>query len=85
VGVSFDSAESHKKFREKNHFKFALATDDGSVADAFGVQVRGMGPVKLHARDTIVIGADGKIRAVLRSVDPEKSVDDVLAALGKKS
>ena len=82
VGISFDDAESHQAFRKKYKIPFALGTDpDGSVAEAFGVSVRGLGPIKFHARDTIVIGADNRIRAVLRGVDPVDSVDEVLAAL----
>jgi peroxiredoxin Q/BCP len=81
VGISFDGAESHKVFRAKYKLDFALATDDGSVAEAFGVKVKDVLGAKYHARDTVVIGADGKIRAILRGVDPVKSVDEVLAAL----
>ena len=84
VGVSFDPTESHKKFREKYSFKFPLATDDGKIAAAFGVAVRGVAPKRYHARDTIVIDAAGKVLAVFRGVDPVKGVDDVLAALAKK-
>ena len=37
VGISNDSAEKHRKFREKYGFKFPLLTDDGKkVAKAFG-------------------------------------------------
>jgi peroxiredoxin Q/BCP len=83
IGVSFDGAEEHKKFREKYGFAFALATDDGGLAKAFGVEVRERGGARYHARDTFVIGADGKLRAILRGVDPVTSVDDVLGVLAK--
>ena len=39
VGVSFDSAESHQKFREKHKLNFTLLADtDGKIADAYGVR-----------------------------------------------
>jgi peroxiredoxin Q/BCP len=85
IGVSFDDAASHKRFREKHGLPFALATDDGKVAAAYGVTVRGLGIVKFHARDTFVIGADMTLKAVLRGVDPVMSVDEVLKALGAAS
>jgi peroxiredoxin Q/BCP len=81
IGISFDDAASHKAFKAKHGLPFALATDDGSVAAAFGVAVRGAGPLRFHARDTFVLGADGTIRAVMRGVDPVESVGDVIAAL----
>jgi peroxiredoxin Q/BCP len=81
IGISFDGAPEHKQFREKYHFRFPLATDDGSIARAFGVEVRGVGGARFHARDTVVIGADRKVRALLRGVDPEQSLDQVLAAI----
>jgi len=81
VGVSFDDAASHKRFREKFKLAFALATDDGSLAKALGVTVRGIGPIKFHARDTIVVSADMKVVAVLRGVDPVESVEEVLKAI----
>jgi peroxiredoxin Q/BCP len=82
VGISFDDAESHKAFRQKFKIPFMLATDpDGSVAKAFGVGVKNFLVTKIHARDTIVIGKDARIRAVLRGVDPVQHVDEVLKAL----
>src|SRR5688572_10126825 len=43
VGVSFDSAESHQKFREKHNLNFTLLADtDGKITDAYGVR-RGPG------------------------------------------
>jgi peroxiredoxin Q/BCP len=87
VGVSFDDAASHNAFREKYELPFKLATDDGSLARAFGVELQDYKGAKYHSRDTIVIGADGKIRAIIRKSDPVASVDEVLDALGgpKKS
>ncbi|HXI50461.1 MAG TPA: peroxiredoxin [Candidatus Saccharimonadales bacterium] len=60
VGVSFDSAESHQKFREKFQLNFPLLADtDGAIADAYGVRRE---PGKSMARRvSFLIGKDGKI------------------------
>jgi peroxiredoxin Q/BCP len=82
VGVSFDDATSHQAFREKHSLPFRLATDDGTLAKAFGVGLNEWNGGEYHARDTIVVGADGKVLAVIRNSDPVASVDQVIAALG---
>jgi peroxiredoxin Q/BCP len=86
VGISFDGAASHARFKEKHAIPFKLATDaKGEIAAAFGVAVRGFWPVTLHARDTIVIGRDGRLLAVLRGVSPIAHVDEVLRALAPRA
>ncbi|HMP84727.1 MAG TPA: peroxiredoxin [Verrucomicrobiota bacterium] len=63
VGVSFDSAESHKKFIAEHNLNFPLLADtDGKVADAYGAR---RDPTKAMAqRISFLIGLDGKIVAV---------------------
>ena len=75
VGISADGADSHEKFRAKHSLGFPLATDDGSVAKAFGV--------KRYGRDTIVLDEDAKIVAVMRGVSPRSDPDKVLEVLAK--
>ena len=60
IGVSFDSAASHQKFREKYNLNFPLLADtDGKIADAYGVRRE---PGKSMARRaSFLIGRDGKI------------------------
>src|SRR2546423_1767133 len=42
VGVSFDNADSHKKFIAKHNLNFPLLADtDGKIADAYGVRTQG--------------------------------------------
>src|SRR5437762_1663821 len=39
IGVSFDTADSHKKFIAKHNLNFPLLADtDGKIADAYGVR-----------------------------------------------
>jgi len=63
VGVSFDSAASHQKFREKFSLNFPLLADtDGKIADAYGVR-REAGK-NISRRASFLIGLDGKIAHV---------------------
>jgi peroxiredoxin Q/BCP len=63
VGVSFDSAASHQKFRDKYSLNFPLLADtDGKIADAFGVR-REAGK-NMARRASFLIGLDGKIAHV---------------------
>jgi len=62
VGVSFDSAESHKQFIARNNLNFALLADtDGKIADTFGVRRAGGNVAR---RVSFLIGKDGKITHV---------------------
>ncbi len=78
IGVSAQDAESHKEFIAKEKLPFDLAIDeDKSLAKAFGVPLIGPG---LHARQTFLVGKDGKIKKVWRDVTPKDHADEVLAA-----
>src|SRR3954467_13404929 len=59
VGVSFDNADSHKKFIAKHNLNFPLLADtDGKIADAYGVRTQGR---NMARRASFLIGKDGKI------------------------
>ena len=85
VGVSFDSAESHKQFIAQYKLNFRLLSDpDGKIVDAYGVQVVGR---KMARRVSFLIGLDGKIVHVTDSGDPNKhfnEMKDAIAGLKKK-
>lgn len=84
-GVSPDTVESHRRFREKYRLPFRLLADaDHRTAEAYGVWVekrfagrRYMG----NERTSFVIGADGRIEAVLPRVKPDQHVDLVLGTV----
>ena len=60
IGVSFDSADSHKKFIAKHNLNFPLLVDtDGKIADAYGVR-RGEGK-NMARRASFLIDKSGKI------------------------
>lgn len=77
IGVSSQDADSHKKFIEKEKLPFDLAIDaDGSIAKAFGVP-RILG---YHARQTFLIGKDGRVKKAWRKVKPEGHAQEILDA-----
>lgn len=79
-GVSTQDAASHTAFIEKHKLPFDLVVDsDGSIAQAFGVPLSGK---QFAARQTFLIGADGKIKQVWRSVTPAEHAQQLLEAAG---
>lgn len=81
VGVSMDSAESHKKFYEEHHLNFNILSDEKSeVAKAYNV-LGGLGPVHFVKRTTFLIDPSGEIRKVYENVDPSKDAVNILRDL----
>lgn len=85
LGVSTDSAESHRKFRERHGLPFPLLVDAGAkVATAYGA----WGEKTLYGRKSIgmtrctfLIGADGRLLWVWKRARAAGHGDAVLAAL----
>lgn len=76
-GVSLDSPESHREFREKYSLNFPLLTDeDGRAAEALGI-LRDNGEVA--NRVTFLLASDGNIAKVYPEVSPETHADEILA------
>jgi peroxiredoxin Q/BCP len=79
IGVSFDSAGSHKKFIADYKLNFRLLSDpDGKIVDAYGVQVVGR---KMARRVSFLIGLDGKIVHVTDSGNPDLHFNEMNAAI----
>jgi peroxiredoxin Q/BCP len=75
-GVSLDSPESHRRFREKYNLNFPLLTDEGGrAADALGV-LRESG--KSTNRVTFLLDSNGRIARVYPEVSPETHADEIL-------
>ena len=87
LGVSPDPVKKVKAFDDKYGLAFPLLADaDHSVAEAYGV----WGEKSMYGRKymgvertTFVIGADGVIQEVFRSVKPAKHDELVLGALAE--
>jgi thioredoxin-dependent peroxiredoxin len=85
VGVSRDSVESHRRFKDKYQIPYALIADTQSqLCDAFGVIVeKKMYGIKRMglARSTFLIDGSGTILKVWPSVRVDGHAQAVLAAL----
>jgi peroxiredoxin Q/BCP len=81
LGVSLDSAASHKKFAEKYGLPFPLLADtEGTAADAYGVKTRMLG-LTLARRQTFLIDPEGNIARHYADVDPDSHSTEVLSDL----
>jgi thioredoxin-dependent peroxiredoxin len=81
LGVSVDTADSHKQFCAKEGLNVMLLADtDKKVSEAYG-SLTNLAVVKFAARHTFLIDPNGKIVRVYTSVDPSKHSSEVLAAL----
>jgi len=81
LGVSVDSAESHKNFCAKEGLNFKLLADtEVTVSAAYGSVMEYNGN-KLSARNTFIIDPQGKIAKVFPAVKVAKHSEEVLAAL----
>jgi thioredoxin-dependent peroxiredoxin len=85
LGVSPDSVQDHKQFKEKYELPFTLLADeDHRVSEAYDVWVEKSYDGKTYMgveRSTFVIDADGNVAKVMRRVKPDTHADEVLAAL----
>jgi peroxiredoxin Q/BCP len=84
IGVSFDSADSHKQFIAKYDLNFTLLADpDGKIADLYGVRMPGK---NMDNRVSFLIGLDGKIVHVTDAGNPDihfNEMKDAIAGLKK--
>jgi peroxiredoxin Q/BCP len=81
VGVSVDSAESHKSFCAKEGLSFKLLSDpDAQVSSQYGSVMEYNG-AKLSARNTFLVDPEGKIAKVFMGVKPSGHSEEVLASL----
>jgi peroxiredoxin Q/BCP len=77
IGISADSDDSHRAFAAHHKLPFLLVSDpDGAIGKKFGVPFFGV-----HKRQSFLVGADGKIRSIWRSVDVTKHADEILGLL----
>ena len=87
LGISADSAEKHRKFREKYGLKITLLTDaDHSVGEAFGA----WGEKTMYGkktvgtiRSTFLVGPNGKIERAWYHVKADGHAAKVLEALSE--
>ncbi len=74
-GVSLDSPESHRQFREKHNLNFPLLTDEnGRASEALGA----LGDRGYAERVTFLLDSDGKRARIYPEVSPETHADQIL-------
>jgi peroxiredoxin Q/BCP len=85
LGVSPDSLDSHRRFREKHGLRFPLLSDpDRTVAESYGA----WGEKKMYGkttlgiiRSTFLIDEGGEIKIAWHNVKAKGHVDEVIKAL----
>jgi peroxiredoxin Q/BCP len=82
LGVSVDTAESHKSFCAKEGLAFKLLSDPkAEVSTQYG-SVMDYNGARYAARNTFIVAPDGKIAKEFIGVQPGGHSEEVLAALG---
>ena len=81
LGVSVDSAESHKQFCAKEGLNFKLLADTGHQASKLYGSLMNFGITQMAARHTFIIGPNGRIERAYMNVSPNSHSNEVLAAL----
>ena len=81
LGVSVDTAESHKEFCTKEGLNFKLLADTEAKTSGDYGSVMEYNGAKLSARNTFIIDPQGKIAKVFEKVKVAGHSDEVLAAL----
>src|SRR5918993_4690171 len=80
LGVSVDTAQSHKDFCAKEGLNFKLLSDtDAKVSGAYGSVMEYQG-ANYSARNTFIIDPEGKIARVFLKAKPASNSEEVLAA-----
>ena len=86
VGISRDSAASHRKFAEKNGLPFILLSDPELQAiQAYGVwqEKKLYGKVSMGVvRTTYIIDENGVVETVMPKVKPDTNAAEILVYLG---
>ena len=87
IGVSKDSAASHRRFAEKYGLPFRILSDpELGVLQAYGVwqEKKLYGKVSMGVvRTTFIIDEEGVIEKVMPKVKPDTNAADILAYLRK--
>ena len=79
IGVSYDSAESHKKFSAEYNLNFTLLADtEGKIIEAYDAK---MPIMKMSKRVSFLIGTDGKIVHVTDAMGAQVHFDEMKAAI----
>lgn len=85
LGISADTPEKQRRFKEKHDLPYTLLADvDKKVCNAYGViKEKNMYGKKVMGieRTSFLIGPDGKLARVFPKVKPDGHAEEVLAVL----
>lgn len=81
LGVSVDSADSHKQFCAKEGLNFKLLADTSRQASKLYGWLMNFGITQMAARHTFIIGPNGRIERAYMNVRPNSHSNEVLAVL----
>ena len=74
IGISADNEKPHQDFVQHYKLPFLLVSDpQGSIAQSFGVPFQD----GMAARQTVIVGADGNVKKIYRTVDVAKHATEV--------
>jgi len=77
IGISIDSSESHKEFKEKYNLPFMLLSDpDGETAKEYGA-LNNFFIFRLAKRQSFIIDPKGVVRRVYRNVSPSNHAQEI--------
>jgi peroxiredoxin Q/BCP len=79
LGISYDSPESHRKFKEKHHLNFTLLSDTDKEASR-KYNVSGL---LMPDRVTFLIDADGIVIKILKDVNVKDHAHEIIKAFNK--
>ncbi len=81
IGISSDSVDSHRNFKEHHHLPFILLSDEKKeVRELFGVPKSMLG--LLPGRVTYIIDKKGIVQHIFNSqLNPEKHIDSAIEVL----
>lgn len=81
-GISTDSVESIRKFRQKYGLKVEFLSDpQGKVARSYGVSVI----AGFCSRDTVIINPELRVEKIYRGVDPSADPQEVLSYIKSRA
>ena len=83
LGVSVDTAQSHKEFCAKEGLNFKLLADTEAKTSADYGSIMDYNGAKLSARNTFIIDPNGKIAKVFEKVKVQAHSEELLAALAE--
>jgi peroxiredoxin Q/BCP len=81
LGVSVDSADSHKRFCAKEGLNFKLLADTRHQVSKMYGSLMNFGVAQMAARHTFIISPGGRIERTYLNVSPSGHSSEVLAAL----